>query len=90
MPTLHRLAVFRDDLVFVFLLYQRWIYPIDKQRANEFGCVPCRCAPDRALRRWAALISLGEEVDRRETQSGLVRDEAWGFTVFRYTIRSQQ
>lgn len=39
MPTLHRLAVFRDDLVFVFLLYQRWIYPIDKKRANEFGCV---------------------------------------------------
>lgn len=40
MPTLHRLAVFRDDLVFVFLLYQRWIYPIDKKRANEFGCAP--------------------------------------------------
>lgn len=41
MPTLHRLAVFRDDLVFVFLIYQRWIYPIDKKRANEFGCAPC-------------------------------------------------
>ena len=38
MPALHRLAVFRDDVVFVILLYQRWIYPIDKKRANEFGC----------------------------------------------------
>ena len=33
-----RLAVFRDDLVFLIFLYQRYIYPIDKKRANEFGC----------------------------------------------------
>ena len=37
MPTLHRLSVFRDDVVFLILLYQRWIYPVDKKRANEFG-----------------------------------------------------
>ena len=37
MPTLHRLSVFRDDLVFVVYLYQRWIYRVDKRRANEFG-----------------------------------------------------
>ena len=39
MPTLHRLSVFRDDLVFLVYLYQRWIYRVDKKRANEFGCV---------------------------------------------------
>ena len=39
MPTLHRLSVFRDDLVFLVYLYQRWIYRVDKRRANEFGCV---------------------------------------------------
>ncbi|XP_019184200.1 PREDICTED: cleft lip and palate transmembrane protein 1 homolog isoform X1 [Ipomoea nil] len=37
MPTLHRLSVFRDDLIFLMLLYQRWIYPVDKKRVNEFG-----------------------------------------------------
>ncbi|KAL4445724.1 hypothetical protein ABPG77_008923 [Micractinium sp. CCAP 211/92] len=37
MPTLHRLSVFRDDLIFLIYLYQRWIYRVDKKRANEFG-----------------------------------------------------
>lgn len=37
MPWLHRLACFRDDIVFLILLYQRWIYPVDKKRVNEFG-----------------------------------------------------
>ena len=39
MPTLHRLAVFRDDVVFAVYLYQRWIYRVDATRANEFGFV---------------------------------------------------
>jgi hypothetical protein len=39
MPTLHRLACFRDDVVFLVYLYQRWIYPTDKTRPNEFGQV---------------------------------------------------
>ena len=37
MPTLHRLSVFRDDVIFLIQLYQRWIYRVDKTRANEFG-----------------------------------------------------
>ncbi|XP_065064159.1 lipid scramblase CLPTM1L-like [Rhopilema esculentum] len=37
MPTAHRLACFRDDVVFMIYLYQRWLYPIDKSRVNEFG-----------------------------------------------------
>jgi hypothetical protein len=37
MPLMHRLSVFRDDLVFVVFLYQRWIYRVDKKRVNEFG-----------------------------------------------------
>ncbi|KAG8907053.1 hypothetical protein FRB99_005430 [Tulasnella sp. 403] len=39
MPWLHRLACFRDDVVFLILLYQRWIYRVDYQRANEYGQV---------------------------------------------------
>jgi hypothetical protein len=37
MPMLHRLSVFRDDLIFLIYLYQRWKYPVDKKRVNEFG-----------------------------------------------------
>ena len=37
MPTLHRLACFRDDVVFVILLYQYYLYPVDKKRVNEYG-----------------------------------------------------
>ncbi|TVT98231.1 hypothetical protein EJB05_56450 [Eragrostis curvula] len=37
MPMLHRLSVFRDDVIFLIYLYQRWKYPVDKKRVNEFG-----------------------------------------------------
>ena len=39
MPTIHRFAALRDDLVFFIYLYQRWIYPVDPSRPNEFGYV---------------------------------------------------
>ncbi|XP_060531423.1 putative lipid scramblase CLPTM1 [Cylas formicarius] len=37
MPTMYRIGCFRDDIVFLVFLYQRWIYPVDKSRKNEFG-----------------------------------------------------
>ena len=37
MPWMHRLSVFRDDLVFVIYLYQWYIYGVDRTRVNEFG-----------------------------------------------------
>jgi hypothetical protein len=37
MPTLHRLACFRDDVIFVIYLYQMYMYKVDKTRVNEFG-----------------------------------------------------
>lgn len=37
MPLLHRLACFRDDIVFLIILYQRWIYPVDYSLVNEYG-----------------------------------------------------
>ncbi|RHY47715.1 hypothetical protein DYB38_010306 [Aphanomyces astaci] len=37
MPMMHRLACFRDDVIFFVYLYQRWIYRVDKTRVNEFG-----------------------------------------------------
>lgn len=37
MPVLHRLATFRDDVIFFIYLYQRWKYRVDYSRVNEFG-----------------------------------------------------
>ncbi|KAL1854357.1 hypothetical protein VTK73DRAFT_8793 [Phialemonium thermophilum] len=37
MPFLHRLATFRDDVIFFVYLYQRWAYRVDYSRVNEFG-----------------------------------------------------
>ncbi|CAH8551218.1 unnamed protein product [Schistosoma mattheei] len=37
MPTSHRIACLRDDLIFLIYLYQRWLYPVDKSRINEFS-----------------------------------------------------
>ncbi|KAF2268982.1 cleft lip and palate transmembrane 1 [Lojkania enalia] len=37
MPTLHRLATLRDDVIFFIYLYQTWIYKVDYSRVNEFG-----------------------------------------------------
>lgn len=34
MPTAHRVACLRDDVVFIIYLYQRWLYPIDKSRKD--------------------------------------------------------
>jgi hypothetical protein len=37
MPTAHRMACFRDDIVFLVYLYQRYLYPVDRTRVNEYG-----------------------------------------------------
>ncbi|KAL5458886.1 hypothetical protein PMIN06_003098 [Paraphaeosphaeria minitans] len=37
MPTLHRLATLRDDVIFFVYLYQTWMYKVDYSRINEFG-----------------------------------------------------
>lgn len=37
MPFLHRLATFRDDIIFFIYIYQRWAYRVDYTRVNEFG-----------------------------------------------------
>ncbi|GJE84973.1 cleft lip and palate associated transmembrane protein [Phanerochaete sordida] len=49
MPILHRLACFRDDVVFLVFLYQRWIYRVDPKRVNEYGQVMVADARARAL-----------------------------------------
>jgi len=40
MPTMARISCFRDDVVFIIYLYQRWLYPVDKSRPVEGGGGP--------------------------------------------------
>ena len=35
MPTMHRLSVFRDDIIFIIYLWQRWKYRVDIDRPVE-------------------------------------------------------
>ena len=37
MPMKHRLMTLRDDLVFIILLVQMYVYRVDKKRVNEYG-----------------------------------------------------
>lgn len=37
MPTMYRLGCFRDDIIFLIYVYQRYIYRVDLKRVNEFG-----------------------------------------------------
>ena len=37
MPTLHRLATLRDDVIFFIYIYQTYKYRVDYTRVNEFG-----------------------------------------------------
>ena len=37
MPTLHRLATLRDDVIFFVYIYQSYAYKVDHTRVNEFG-----------------------------------------------------
>ena len=35
MPMLHRISCFRDDIVFIIYMYQRFIYPVDEKRKED-------------------------------------------------------
>lgn len=37
MPTLYRIGCFRDDIIFLIYVYQRYKYRVDPTRVNEFG-----------------------------------------------------
>merc|ERR1719412_1760732 len=39
MPTAHRVACFRDDVVFLIYLYQRYLYPVDPNRIDASGMI---------------------------------------------------
>jgi hypothetical protein len=62
MPLMHRLACFRDDIIFVIYIYQRYIYGEDRTRVNEFGQV----APDVDRSKVKDDVSMIEERDGKK------------------------
>ncbi|GAA5950297.1 hypothetical protein JCM21900_001106 [Sporobolomyces salmonicolor] len=67
MPLLHRLACFRDDVVFVILVYQMWIYRVDYTRENEYGQ---KLTEEEAAR----LLRVKEQAERDEREQ--VKEDA--------------
>merc|ERR1712226_663038 len=37
MPTMYRIGCFRDDIIFLIYVYQKYTYRVDHSRVNEFG-----------------------------------------------------
>jgi hypothetical protein len=65
MPTMHRIACLRDDVIFIVLMYQRWIYPIDPSRRNEFGTSAEDVQNAEARRRGEKRVVRRGKLDRR-------------------------
>jgi hypothetical protein len=78
MPLLHRLATFRDDIIFFVYLYQRWTYKIDYTRVNEFGQggddedeVPVKAAaPADGVKNLPAAGALPEKIEPTAAATG--------------------
>ncbi|KAE8749540.1 hypothetical protein FOCC_FOCC003805 [Frankliniella occidentalis] len=62
MPTSHRVACFRDDIVFLIYLYQRWLYPVDQSRLEE-GTVRDLAEPQQSEQ---AVISGNQIAENKE------------------------
>ena len=78
MPTLHRLACFRDDVVFLVFLYQRWIYRVDPKRVNEVRVIAiydslkrsnCACSTAKSWSRTSLKVKRGRRACRRRKTS---------------------
>eukprot|EP00823_Brevimastigomonas_motovehiculus_P000673 TRINITY_DN1083_c0_g1_i1.p1 TRINITY_DN1083_c0_g1~~TRINITY_DN1083_c0_g1_i1.p1 ORF type:complete len:693 (-),score=204.22 TRINITY_DN1083_c0_g1_i1:48-2126(-) len=76
MPTMHRLSCFRDDIIFFLFLYQKWKYPVDYHRTNEFGYTPI--TPEEELKRVEEekqKMLLGSSSEKQNVQSSTTDSE---------------
>lgn len=62
MPWLHRLACFRDDVVFAILLFQRWIYPVDMSRFDGEDGEVCMSSTGRECD-----LSVPNEIEKKNS-----------------------
>jgi hypothetical protein len=69
MPMLHRLSVFRDDIIFLIYLYQKWVYPVDRKRVNEFGFAGEDIDPQQEALASSSSTPLLEEDDKNNKKT---------------------
>lgn len=73
MPTMHRISCFRDDLIFVIYLYQRYAYRVDKTRGvNSSGEAIISAV------KLSEVVPEGQEVERTATSSTTTSDSQAG------------
>lgn len=72
MPWMHRLSCFRDDLIFFIYLYQRWKYPVDAKRTNEFGQGPIEdTEASNAIKCAKVLTEVNPKLDLKALAAGV-------------------
>lgn len=77
MPTMYRIGCFRDDVVFFIFLYQRYIYPMDPTRVNEYGVSAAMLEPGaREAAEEAEKKALEETAAAEETEPHAAEVEA--------------
>ena len=64
------------DIIFLIYLYQRWIYPVDKKRVNEFGQVadPDAVTDDELLERRDQLVKPTQPQNKNESEDAQTED----------------
>jgi hypothetical protein len=72
MPTMYRLGCFRDDIIFLIYIYQRWIYRVDPKRMNEYGVSMEDPTGEKAIAEAGATDKAAIE----EKPSGSVKEES--------------
>lgn len=71
MPWLHRLSCFRDDIIFICYLYQRWAYKVDKKRVNPWS-TPEELAEAKASENEATTTHLDDVDDSKALEKANV------------------
>ncbi|KAK2747096.1 hypothetical protein FQN57_002351 [Myotisia sp. PD_48] len=72
MPTLHRLATLRDDVIFFVWVYQSWKYKVDYKRVNEFG----QGGEDDDEDQKPSTISTGTQDEKKKDDDGIVGSQS--------------
>lgn len=66
MPTMARMSCFRDDVVFIVYLWQRYLYPVDTSRPVEGGGVGDVVATAAAVEAVEAKLVEGESKNKKK------------------------
>lgn len=72
MPTLHRISCFRDDVIFVIYIYQRWIYAVDKTRGRYATEKPKHVLEEEKKEAEKAVKAIKAKEDKKGAKKGKI------------------